>query len=343
MLNKKWNFKNKILILSIMLLSMILIPLLSVCGENNITSLKSSITEKLESKKSNKLNNSFCVLDEATNEIVKIPDKEFLCGVVASEMPALFEEEALKAQAVASYTFFCRERNKFINLKNPDKKYEFTVNSYKGLNYLSKEQMKIRWGNNFEKFYNKIENCIDSVFPEVIEDDGDLMLAAYHAISSGETEKSEDVFGGELKYLTNVESPGDKLAKGYESKAEIPLEIFKEKILKECKECKFSGNPSEWVKDISRTKGGMIKDITIDSFKTTGKQIRSIFNLRSADFEIFYDNEGSKFVFTVHGYGHGVGMSQSGAQYMAKQGSDYKQILSWYYPNTSVVPLNKVD
>ncbi len=342
-MNKKWNFKKKILLLSIMFLSMVLIPLLSVYGKKSNLCLKSPILENAELKKSIKSDDCFCVLDEATNKIVKIPDKEFLCGVVASEMPALFEEEALKAQAVASYTYFCRERNKFKNLKNPDRKYEFTVDSCKGLNYISKEQMKIRWGNNFEKFYSKIEKCVSEVFPEVIENDGDLILAAYHAISSGETEKSEDVFGGDLNYLTNVESPGDKLAKGYESKAEVPLEIFKEKILKEYKECKFGDNPSDWIKDLSRTQGGMVKGITIGSYKTTGNQVRNMFDLRSADFEIFYDSQERKFIFTVYGYGHGVGMSQNGAQYMAKQGSNYKQILSWYYPNTSVVSLNKSD
>lgn len=342
-MNKEWNFKKKMLFLSMMLLSMILIPLLSVYGKKNITSFKNPILESPKSKKSINSTGSFCVLDEAKNEIVKIPEKEFLCGVVASEMPALFEEEALKAQAVASYTYFCRERNKFKNLKHPEKKYEFTVDSCKGINYLSKEQMKIRWGNNFEKFYNKIEKCVNDVFPEVIEDDGDLILAAYHAISSGETETSEDVFGGNLKYLTNVDSPGDKLAKGYESKVEVPVEVLKEKVIKEYKECNFSDNPSDWIKYLSRTQGGMVKDITIGSYKTTGKQVRNMFNLRSADFNVFYDSQENKFIFTVYGYGHGVGMSQNGAQYMAKQGSNYKQILEWYYPNTSIKPLNKSD
>lgn len=342
-MNKKWNFKKKVLLLSIMFLSMVLIPLLSVYGNKSITYLKNPILENSEFKQSIKSNSEFCVLDKATNEIIRIPDKEFLCGVVASEMPALFEEEALKAQAVASYTYFCRERNKFKNIKNPDKNYEFSVNSCKGLNYINKDQMKIRWGNNFEKFYNKIEKCVNDVFPEVIEEDGNLILAAYHAISSGETEKSEDVFGGNLNYLINVESPGDKLAKGYESKVEVPVETFKEKILIEYKECIFSDNPSEWIKDLSRTKGGMIKEITIGSYKTTGQKVRNMLGLRSAHFDVFYDSQEGKFIFTVYGYGHGVGMSQNGAQYMAKQGSNYKQILAWYYPNTSVVRLNKAD
>ena len=197
--------------------------------------------------------------------------------------------------------------------------------------------MKTKWNSNFKKYYSKIKKCVDDVFPEVIEEEnGDLILAAYHAISSGETEKCEDVFGGDLKYLTNVESPGDKLAKDYETTLEINLDDFKKALKNQEKDLSFEGEPPE------RTKGGMVKEINICSKNFKGTQIRKIFSLRSADFDLNYNQEKNAFIFTVKGYGHGVGMSQTGAQYMAKNGSNYKQILSWYYPNTSIFKLKSL-
>ena len=167
------------------------------------------------------------------------------------------------------------------------------------------------------------------------------MTSQDHAISSGKTEKSSDVFGGDLKYLTNVESPGDKFASGYETTVDITFEKFKEVASNKWNDCDFSDIPENWIKDISRTEGGMVKEINIASHKAKGIEIREMFGLRSSDFYVDCDKDGGKFIFKVLGYGHGVGMSQCGAQYMAKQGADYKKILEWYYPNTAVVSLNK--
>lgn len=338
------NFKRKLITLLLLFLSMIFIPLLSVFGKNkDFPDIKLSSKEITKSKNLNCENNFFTVLDESDNKIIKISDREFLYGVVASEMPALFEEEALKAQAVASYTYFCRERNKFRKSNPSNTDYEFTVNTSKWINYIPKEQMQLKWGENFEKYYNKIKKCVDSVFPEVIEEkNGELILAAYHAISSGKTEQCKDVFGGDLKYLTNVESPGDKLVPNYETLVEISTEEFKNSLLNNTKECDIKENPKEWLGDYTRSDGGMIKEINIFSKTFKGSDIRKIFGLRSSDFDLNYNSEIEKFIFTVRGYGHGVGMSQHGAQYMAKQSANYKEILSWYYPNTYITNLKSI-
>lgn len=337
------SIKKKILFLFALLLCMILIPLLSVKrGRDNFISAFSfnggSSSKKRESMK-NSENDCFCVLDESTGKVVKILDKEFLYGAVASEMPARFGEEALKAQAVACYTYFCKARNDFQNAKKKDKEYEFTVNTEKGINYITQDVMKTRWGNSFEQYYNKIKNAVDDVFGEVVEEDGKLIFAAYHAISSGKTEKSADVFGGDLKYLTNVESPGDKLVSGYETRVEVGSNDFKNVIAGQWNDCAFEGKPSNWIGDSSRTDGGMVREIEICSHTAKGTEIRKMFALRSSDFDLNYNSDSDKFIFTVRGYGHGVGMSQYGAEYMAKQGNDYKRILNWYYPNTNVVKI----
>ncbi len=339
------SVKKKAVFLFVLFLCMILIPLLSAKKEkNNLISafnFKDGISLKRKGSLKNLNHDFFCVLDESTGKTIKIPDREFLYGAVASEMPARFEEEALKAQAVACYTYFCKARNDFKNKEQKDKEYEFTVNTEKWVNYVSREGMKIKWGDDFDKYYLKIKNAVDSVFGEAVEEEGNLILAAYHAISSGKTEKSADVFGGDLKYLTNVESPGDKLVSGYETHVEVASNDFKNILAQQWSDCVFEGCPSSWIGGSKRTEGGMVKEITVCSHSAKGTEIRKMFALRSSDFDINYNSDSDKFVFTVRGYGHGVGMSQYGAQYMAKQGADYKKILQWYYPNTAVVKLKQ--
>lgn len=310
---------------------MIFIPLVSMKNHNINHEKLNLINNNINIKSSE--NNYFRILDTSTNQILKIPEKEFLYSVVASEMPALFESEALKSQAVASYTYFCKKRQENIN-----KKYDFEINTEKSLNYITEQELRKKWGDNYDKYYEKIKNCVDSVYPEVLKYNNNLILSVYHAISSGTTEKSQDVFGQDLDYLTNINSPGDYLAKNYEVTLEISPQEFKNKIIKSKKDCKFDDNNIQnWARDYVRTSGGMIKEITIGSEKFTGKQIREIFELRSANFEIIYNSETNKFNIITHGYGHGVGLSQNGAQYFAQNNNyDYKQILSTYYPGAEI-------
>lgn len=326
------KIKRSILFLLGLFLCMVFIPLLSI-----ITSKGGAHAPKDdESGNSNRDKTYFCVFDEASGKIMEIEDREFIYGTVCTEMPASFEIEALKAQSVAAYTYFSKVREDFRN-KNGTGQSEITINIDKWRYYTTKEKIKSKWGDNFERRYEKIKSAVDSVFGEVIEDNGNIILAMYHAISSGKTERSKDVFGGDLKYLTSVSSIGDKEVKGYETSAEFNEDEFKEIITNVWNDCKFEKPPYEWIKDINRTPSGMVTNITICSHKTNGREIRAIFSLRSADFDLEYKN--NKFIFKVRGYGHGVGMSQYGAQYMAKQGADYREILSWYYPETQIVKL----
>lgn len=327
------NTRHKLMFLASIFICMIIIPFLS-----GIRREAGNISEYMLKESGENFNNLcrdfFCVLDEATGQVIKINDKEFMYGALVTEMPPSFHEEALKAQAVATYTYFSRNREQLRKKDNDPNKPQFTVNTDKWHYYVTKEKMKNKWGDSFDKHYLKIKGVVDKVFGEVIEENGNLILAAYHAISSGKTERSEDVFGGKLEYLTSVSSPGDKLVPGYETHVEKSSQEFRDIICSNWDDCNASSDPSSWIGEITRTESGMVKDITVCSHKTTGKEIRSIFSLRSADFDLQY-NDG-KFLFTVRGYGHGVGMSQYGAEYMANQGADYKQILSWYYPDTGV-------
>lgn len=331
----QFKVKRSAIFLLIMLVCMIFIPLLSIVISKGKAPGLFENNGNEDSKNADE--QYFCVFDEASSKTVKIPEREFIYGTVATEMPASFETEALKAQAVAAYTYFSRAKREF-HKKNGDGEAEFTINSDKWKYYANEEQIKEKWGDNFSERYNKIKGAVDSVFGEVLEEGDNLILAVYHAMSSGTTEKSKDVFGGDLRYLTNVSSPGDRQAQGYETSAEFSKDEFKEIIEKTWSDCDFSDEPAVWVRDIERTTAGMVKGVTVCGHNTNGREMRTMFSLRSADFDVEYKDE--KFIFKVRGYGHGVGMSQYGAQFMAKQGSDYKQILAWYYPGTTLKNIN---
>ncbi len=333
--------KRNIVLMMMLFMSMILIPLLAVSGSakgdtkytfSSLNLEQNSTPQKLRSDI--EANKKFRVLDEATGKIMDVDDREFMYGAVVCEMPPTFETEALKSQAVATYTYFSRERKNFRNNPKNKDKPEITVNTDKWKYYVTEDKMRQRWGENFDKHYNKIKEAVDSVFGEVVEDNGELILAAYHAMSSGQTERCSDVFGGDLKYLVSVPSPGDKLVPNYKTTVEVSKEDFQKTICGEYKDCDFSSDPNSWISDVRRTPAGMVKNIKVGSHDFKGSDIRKLFSLRSADFDVSYQE--NKFVFTVRGYGHGVGMSQYGAEYMAQQGADYKQILLWYYPNTTI-------
>lgn len=331
---------RKKLSLSIFLFSfMCTVPLITIDnGKNKINLVpptKKSENVKLPTTLPQK-ENVFKIYDTSKDKVVSISISDFLYGAVAYELSPSFHEETLKAQAVATYTYFCREKesnrsNKDSSLKGAD----FKADLEKGQYYLSENKLKERWGSNFEKNFKKIKDAVDNVIGQKIVYENEPILAAYHAISSGKTEYSRDVFGGDLNYLKAVPSPGDMFAPGYQTKNEVDIETFKNKLAASNSKIEFLEDPTSWLTDIQKTESGRIKNIKICNQDFSGDDIRNIFSLRSADFNISFED--NKFVFTVFGYGHGVGMSQYGAEYMAKQGASYKEILNWYYPGTEII------
>lgn len=275
---------------------------------------------------------SFRIRDQSTNQILTVGDKDFLYGAIVTEMSPSAEPEALKAQAVAAYTYYSRQRAQ-AHAKNADSDFSADTQNWKV--YVSKEQMQERWGDSFQTYYDKLSDVVDSVAGQTLQSNGELAEATYFAISSGKTESSEDVWGGKLDYLVPVASPGDMLAGGYQTTVSLSTEEFRTAAQKAAPNADFSGDPSAWVGAYERTASGSVKIVAIGGQAITGDEARSAFGLRSANFTVAY--AGGIFTFTVRGYGHGVGMSQTGAQFMAQQGADYREILSWYYPNTTLV------
>ncbi|MBQ8807938.1 MAG: stage II sporulation protein D [Clostridia bacterium] len=264
------------------------------------------------------------------DKVKNMPLEEYICGVVSAEMPASFENEALKAQAVAarSYAIY-RTRN-----KNPDHPDAAVCTDYTHCKaYMPRSKANEKWGEDAKKYSERIENAVYATKGEVITYNGEVALAVFHSQSGGgRTENSKDVWGGNVPYLVSVESHGEENAPNFYSTAVFSFNEFKEKI-----HSKFPNAVINSYKDIGRTEkseGGSVKTIEIGGVKISGKDIRTLFSLRSSCFRIRADE--TTVTFEVTGYGHGVGMSQYGANTMAKEGYSYVDILTHYYSGTKV-------
>lgn len=255
---------------------------------------------------------------------------EYLCGVVSAEMPASFEKEALKAQAVAARSYAVhRKNNPSADHPEADVCTDFThCKAYK-----NEEKQKETWGEDADKYFEKIHSAVYDTRGEVITYNGEVALAVFHSQSSGgRTENSADVWGGNIPYLVSVESHGEENAPNFYSTVTISFEEFKGKLLSQYPD--ISINSSADIGEPILSEGGNVKNIIIGGKEIPGKEIRSIFELRSSCFKIIAND--SAISFEVTGYGHGVGMSQYGANTMAQEGYNYIQILTHYYSGTQV-------
>lgn len=274
---------------------------------------------------------SFNIYDSGQDKILNVSDKDFLISALACEMPLSYETEALKAQVVAVYSVYSLKR---AENRRKSENVDFTCNSVKWLIYTTTEEMQARWGSSYESNYKKLTDIVESVYGEYLSYCNDYAMTTYYAISSGQTESSEDIWGGALPYLVSVDSSWDRNNARCVSQVTIEHTDFKTLISNELKNCVWDNNFKSWIGTVERTNSGSVTDIEIASVNFTGGDIRRIFSLKSANFEI--DITAEEVCITVYGYGHGVGMSQEGANYMAKQGYTYKEILEWYYPTTSL-------
>lgn len=322
--------KTYTLICFFLALSLILCPLVSVEKAKEVISqefLDETITETETTQKAD--DTTVKVMSVSSNNITEMSLKEYLLGVVAGEMNASYHEEALKAQIIAAHTLllYTKEHNTK-DLKGADITDSYALHQA----FLTPEEQKKKWNENYDSNRKKIEKCIDEVQNLTLQYDGKYICAVFHSISNGTTENATDVWGGKYPYLVSVSSIGDKLSPAYQSEATFTEKEFKEILEKE--DVEFSGKAEKWIEKITNTDTGMVKTIKLCGKEFKGTEIRTLFDLRSSTFTCEY-NDG-EFIFTVNGYGHGVGMSQYGANYMAQQGFTYKEILKHYYTGVEI-------
>lgn len=306
------------LIFSVVLL---VLPLLSVKYKPENTAIQTSAKVVKGEKKAKKAE-SFRVLLADGKTVEKISCEDYIFGVVAAEMPALYEVEAIKAQAVAAYSFACRRK-----AQNTYEGYDISADPKKDQSYISLEDVRAKWGQSADQYEEKIRSAIKSVLGKTVNYKGQIALTPYHAISSGKTESAENIWGSEYKYLTSVDSVCDKLSPNYLSVASFSFDEIKNLL---GGEFDFSSGDIK----CEKTDVGTVKNLTVSGAQISGQELREKLSLRSANFTV--KTEENTVIFEVKGYGHGVGMSQYGADYMAKQGADYIEILKHYYKGVTV-------
>lgn len=257
--------------------------------------------------------------DETTKKVKTVDMKDYLFSVVAAECPMSYADEALKAQIVAAHTFTLYRIK-----ENAKEKYDVSTNPETAQAYLTVEQIKKNWGTNYEKYAERLEKLIDENYKYIALYDGEPILAVYHAISAGKTEDCKNVWASDLPYLKAVDSKSDKLASGYLSEQKVTKTTAETKL----KELGFSLEGLTKGEQTKSDSGNMLK-ITYKGKSITGGQIQKAFDLRSQNFDYTYKN--NMLLFTVRGYGHQAGMSQTGANYMANDGKTFDEILKHYY------------
>ena len=273
--------------------------------------------EKMNQKKETEI----IVEVKRSDGIHKLDINTYLIGVVGSEMSPTYEKEALKAQCVAARTFVCAR-----NYQVDD-----SVNSQV---YRDESQLKQQWGKHFNKYYQKLKEVVQETEDEILTYDGQPISALFHAQSCGKTANSQDYFQTAYPYLQSVESTSDIQEDDFIQTMSFDIETFMQAL-------KLDEAPF-YIATPIRYESGYVQSWEMNGQIFSGREVREALGLRSSAFEVQFD--GNQFTFTTKGYGHGVGMSQRGANAMAKEGFNYQQILKHYYQGVEITkPLYKLQ
>lgn len=265
------------------------------------------------------------VKNESTGKISKVPLEEYIIGVVSGEMPVSFEIEALKAQAVAARSYVMVEIENSVN-----REYD-VVDTVTNQVYLSNDYLKSVWKESYTQNINKIKEAVLSTKGEYVSYDGKVAHTFFFSTSPGVTENVEEVFSTKLDYLRSTDSSWDKDSPVYETVKKFTLSDFYKKL-------GLSYSDNLIIKIEKTTSTGRVKELKINNKIISANEVCSKLALRSTYFSI--EQKGKEVIIKNKGYGHGVGMSQYGAQGMAKAGYKYDEILKHYYKNTEI---KKID
>jgi stage II sporulation protein D len=259
----------------------------------------------------------------------------YLQGVVRGEMPASFELEALKAQAAAERTYIYYQLAAGRKEAHPNADVCTDPSCCNA--WLSEEAAREKWGGDFDGWESRIEEAVAATDGQVALYDGQPILAVFHSSSAGKTAGAGDVWSGDMPYLRSVDSPeGEETVPNYYSAAEFTAAEAKALLAQAHPELTFSGGPDKWFGAVEKDESGRVGTVEVCGAPLRGVEVRRIFSLRSACFTI--DAAADRVTFRVTGYGHGVGMSQYGANELARQGRTWQEILLWYYADIAIGP-----
>ncbi len=271
------------------------------------------------------------IQDGGTTEQMTL--ERYLTGVVRGEMPASFEMEALRAQAAAERSYVYYQLAAGRKDAHPDA--DFCTDHTCCSAYLSETAAREKWGGDFAPWNTRVEQAVSDTDGQVVLYNGRPILAVFHSSSAGRTAAAGDVWSGDLPYLVSVDSPeGEETVPNYYSTVTFTAAEAKEKLLAAYPELKLSGTPDRWFGAAAENGSGRVETVSVGGTDIEGTELRRIFGLRSACFTVAADSE--SVTFRVTGYGHGVGMSQYGANQLAREGKTWQEILEWYYTGATV-------
>ena len=286
----------------------------TVQSEDNINQTENNVSQNEQPKQEEKQEQTITVYRN-NGSVINLSMTDYLIGVLGAEMPASFNIEALKAGAIASRTYALKKIQDGGKLTD-------TVSTQV---YNDNNELRNKWGNEFDKYYNKIKQAVEATNDLVITYNGELISALFFSTSNGYTESAKEVFGYDIPYLQSVESSVDKETTPYlktvEKETATLLNILGVTNL-------------DNIEIVSRTSSGRVKEIKIDNKTYSGVELRNLLGLRSTDFHISVNGE--SVTITTRGYGHGVGMSQYGANKLANNGYSYSDIIHHYYQNVNI-------
>lgn len=262
-------------------------------------------------------NNIYVSVRRGDGRVVSLELEDYVTGVVGAEMPALFSSEALKAQAVIARTYALKANSMGRTLSDNESSQSYKDNG----------ELVSMWGGNYSSYYSKIKDAVNSTNGVYLTYNGNYIEAVYHSTSNGRTEDSSNVWGNSFPYLVSVDSIYDNSNPSFSISKTFSYSDLSSKL-------GFSVDANTEFNVLGHTSGGRVSDISVGGVNFSGVSFRSMLGLRSTDFDISKIDDG--VVITTRGYGHGVGMSQYGANGMAKAGYSYRDILLHYYPGVVI-------
>lgn len=284
-------------------------------------------------------NRTIRLLHATTGEIEEVNLDEYLYGVVSAEMPANYETEALKAQAVVArtYTIYQMRHN-----SNKHENADICDNYVCCQAWISKEDRISKWnGEEAESNWNKIEEAVNSTTGKIVTYNGEPINAFFHSNSGGVTESSVNIWGGiDYPYLKSVETAGEDGYKQYTSQVEISKQDLVNRLKEKYQDCEIDYSQENCIQILEYTSSGRVKTIKFGNKEIAGTEARSILGLKSTNFT--FSINGDIVTFSVTGYGHGVGMSQTGADSMAKSGANYEEIIKHFYTNVEITEIKSL-
>lgn len=319
--------KKILLYIFLIILLVFAIPIFFTSREKTIETSSEKVEEKFDYGDYSKIK----LLHSKTGEIEELDLDSYLVNVVSAEMPVDYDIEALKAQAVVARTYtIYKIKNGSIH-ENAD----ICDDSNCCQAWISKENRLARWENDkAEQNWEKIEKAVNSTKGKIVTYNGEPIDAFFHSNSGGKTELPINVWGGSFPYLQVVETSGEEAYSGYSSEVVISKDELSKRMLENYKDFEIDYTKEEQIKILELNESGRIKTIKIGNKEISGVETRKMFGLKSSNFETKI--EGDNIIFSVIGYGHGVGLSQSGSDSLAKQGYDYISIIKHYYKDVEI-------